>query len=937
MAATLTADGELTFFSFPIEKSEETADGDVIVYGKATDGSVDSDLQIVDPDWSAKAIEDWLDTGGNLRVQHQARRDPAGKGLSLEHDPSGGTWVKALVVEPVAKELVKKGVLTCYSVGISHPDIVPDPTGKAMNGIIRGRRDGLTKISELSLVDRGSNFNSKFQLVKAAADDGHAEFVGKMMGETDLDAYAMVNSPKETKIKTTISIKPSDLAKLLDQKHGVEKRNFDAGVGGGVDRDKLPAEDFAGPNRTYPIVTPKDVHDAGTLIGHAADQDAVKNKIKAIARRKGPEFEARIPASWKTEDEPAVVKIEEKPADNAKPLEKKAKVICQGCGANHDKKHSFCPECGKKVAGGDPEVKKNHKFTCLGCNSDLDKGEKFCPGCGKKNPGFNELKKAVRAALKGDDMDDEKDDDTKPDSAAGDDGNEGASATDPDDESSDDDNDADSGKPNPADKVVDKPVVKKSKKAKKVTKATNGDTVTEAAHAEHVPPADDLPPHREPDGTVVAIFERDADMPSDTTGDKAAGLPPEMAVLNRFKSVGVSTDLGAIHDLTCPAYHPAETNKCFPYFDLTQLDDSAWQQKAFDLAASAPLAQAQQATRLWQHAVTLKNASPEDVLEIRNDLHKAFADANPGPGMAPSPTQLNPKKFNRPYLSAGHAAASPGQGAPNKAPMIGSDISAEDYTRQFLSAGHAADSPANKGTGVPTNVSYGNLNRENARQALVAMHDHISQSFPALCPMSDAASPAPKSVPPTVAVKEEAEPEAKKARRKKLEKAVLKGFLSLDDAKTLMGFDIAPIPGVPLAADRPAEVGKAEEPEVTKAAVLDAAAVQDIVTKAVAAAVAERDEAHLAAVTELQKTLKKQGKMLDSIAAQPDPVAPYRGVALMNSPQPGAEVVKSSAERSRENLAALLYEQARKDPNPAQREVAWAELNKMAFENTTYK
>jgi hypothetical protein len=53
----------------------------------------------------------------------------------------------------------------------------------------------------------------------------------------------------------------------------------------------------------------------------------------------------------------------------------------------------------------------------------------------------------------------------------------------------------------------------------------------------------------------------------------------------------------------------------------------------------------------------------------------------------------------------------------------------------------------------------------------------------------------------------------------------------------------------------------------------------------------------------------------------------------MNSPQPGAEVVKSSAERSRENLAQMLYEQARQDPNPAQREAAWAELNKMAFGN----
>jgi hypothetical protein len=67
----------------------------------------------------------------------------------------------------------------------------------------------------------------------------------------------------------------------------VAKRNFDRGVGGGVDRDKLPASDFAGPNRTYPIVTQSDVGDAMKLSGKAADPAAVKARIASIARRKG--------------------------------------------------------------------------------------------------------------------------------------------------------------------------------------------------------------------------------------------------------------------------------------------------------------------------------------------------------------------------------------------------------------------------------------------------------------------------------------------------------------------------------------------------------------------------------------------------------------------------------------------------------------------------
>ena len=51
MAATLTDAGELTFVSFPIEKTETTEDGDLVVFGKATDGSVDHDSK-----WSCRLL-----------------------------------------------------------------------------------------------------------------------------------------------------------------------------------------------------------------------------------------------------------------------------------------------------------------------------------------------------------------------------------------------------------------------------------------------------------------------------------------------------------------------------------------------------------------------------------------------------------------------------------------------------------------------------------------------------------------------------------------------------------------------------------------------------------------------------------------------------------------------------------------------------------------
>src|SRR5579859_503450 len=485
MAATLGApasvDSGLVHMSFPIEKTETTADGDLIVYGKATDGSVDSDEQIVDPTFSGKAIQEWLATGGNVRVQHNAQRDPAGVGIEANTGPDGETWVKSLVVEPGAKTLVKAGALRAYSVGIARPKIVRD-------NVARGGRivDGI--IVEISLVDRPANKNCGIQLVKSASD-GTPELSGKVTfheslvesksaGLIDMDELArrVVEKNAQTTITKTVgktgnAFSPADLAKLLEHREAAEKRQMDPNVGGGVDRDKIPAADFAGRDRSFPIVTPGDVSDAASSIGRAGSSnyssDELRRRITNIARRKGPSFVAELPESWKADlameliakgdvspdddtdesdedvedgDKPKDAKKafddseDEKPEDSeAKPdttksggktcpncktgydadsklrrctecnrklpmapksdtadVEKKAKVLCAGCGANVDKKHSFCPECGKSLAGAKPStMKKNHKFTCLTCgNEPLDKGEKFCPKCGTENQGY---------------------------------------------------------------------------------------------------------------------------------------------------------------------------------------------------------------------------------------------------------------------------------------------------------------------------------------------------------------------------------------------------------------------------------------------------------------------------------------------------------------------------------------------------------------------
>lgn len=52
-------------------------------------------------------------------------------------------------------------------------------------------------------------------------------------------------------------------------------------------RNATPAADFAGPHKSFPIKSAKDVSSARTLVGKAADPKAVSAKITLIAKREG--------------------------------------------------------------------------------------------------------------------------------------------------------------------------------------------------------------------------------------------------------------------------------------------------------------------------------------------------------------------------------------------------------------------------------------------------------------------------------------------------------------------------------------------------------------------------------------------------------------------------------------------------------------------------
>lgn len=66
------------------------------------------------------------------------------------------------------------------------------------------------------------------------------------------------------------------------------------------ERDKMPDEDFAGPNRSFPIAEPQDVDAAAHSLGRArGNRNEIKRRIIAIAYRKGASFVAQLPEDWK--------------------------------------------------------------------------------------------------------------------------------------------------------------------------------------------------------------------------------------------------------------------------------------------------------------------------------------------------------------------------------------------------------------------------------------------------------------------------------------------------------------------------------------------------------------------------------------------------------------------------------------------------------------
>ena len=169
-------------------------------------------------------------------------------------------------------------------------------------------------------------------------------------------------------------------------------------------------------------------------------------------------------------------------------------------------------------------------------------------------------------------------------------------------------------------------------------------TPQSASGAAEAPAMTPVPQHREPDGAIVEPFEKDAALPSEGQGETPTRLEagmmkssPEVAAILRFKAAGIDIELGRLHDLTCPAYHPEDTAKCHPFADLAHTDEAYFQRKAVEAACGPDLSLAKSVQQAWQAARVLRETDPGLLNDFRMEAAQGVPRRQPRTRLRPDP------------------------------------------------------------------------------------------------------------------------------------------------------------------------------------------------------------------------------------------------------------------------------------------------------------
>lgn len=328
---------EITYAWAPITKSEEQSDGTLLVHGPAASSALDRDQQILAPDFLDRAMPDWFRSGANIREQHDAKK-AVGVGVGLTKGDDGAHYVTARIVDPVAVQKVKHGVLRGFSVGIKNPRVVMGKA-EAPNGLVT---DGT--VCELSVCDRPANSECVFSLAKADAD-GDLALVedAQVVEKSDASTFGLLPELYErlaAPVKDALAalagsgaVVSTDVSKADDAETpapsvvvNVTVSAVEAALGKAdlstAGRKKAAASGAAMSDGSYPIDSKADLRKAIQAVGRGgADHDAIRAHIVQRAEALG--LTSMIPDNWNKDGsmkDDAATKADEATAAKAEEL-----------------------------------------------------------------------------------------------------------------------------------------------------------------------------------------------------------------------------------------------------------------------------------------------------------------------------------------------------------------------------------------------------------------------------------------------------------------------------------------------------------------------------------------------------------------------------------------------------------------------------------------
>lgn len=149
--------------AFPITKFTKLDDGRLEIEGIATSEAEDSQGDVLTFDGSIKAMEKWMESGPNVREQHDPKK-AVGRGIEtwpIPDQKAVGVRVFVSKGAPDTQEKVMDGTLSMFSIGGDIKSAKPmKKHGKALRLVEEW------ECVELSLVDRGANPDARFEIVK---------------------------------------------------------------------------------------------------------------------------------------------------------------------------------------------------------------------------------------------------------------------------------------------------------------------------------------------------------------------------------------------------------------------------------------------------------------------------------------------------------------------------------------------------------------------------------------------------------------------------------------------------------------------------------------------------------------------------------------------------------------------------------------------------